>query len=71
MGLGVGAFLVVHATLKVESSKVVKHEKACSHNKYAFIPFVFYTFDFLALEDVDLLHRVQMVKHNNVMTLSS
>jgi len=33
-----------------------------------FIPFAFDTFGFLASETVDLLHRVQKVMHNNVMS---
>jgi len=47
---------------------VAKHEKACSDNQHAFIPFAFDTFDFLASEAVDLLHRVQKVMHSNVMS---
>ena len=39
-----------------------------SNNQHAFIPFVFYTFSFLAPEAVDLLHKVQKVMHNNVMS---
>jgi len=57
--------------LKVVSSKIVKHEKPCSDNKHAFIPFAFDTFGFLAPEVVDLLHRVQRVVHSNVMTPES
>jgi len=49
VGLGVGPFTVGHAALKVASSKVAKHEKACSDNQHAFIRFVFDTFGFLAL----------------------
>ena len=56
VGLGVEPFTVGHTALKVASSKVVKHEKACSDNQHAFIPFAFDTFGFLALEVVDLLH---------------
>ena len=40
----------------------------CSDNQHAFILFAF---DFLASEAVDLLHRVQMVMHINVMTRKS
>jgi len=47
---------------------VATHEKACSDNQHAFIPFAFDTFDFLAPEVVDLLHRVQKVMHSNVMS---
>ena len=47
---------------------VVKHEKAGSDNQHAFIPFAFDTFGFLAPDVVDLLHRVQKVMHNNVMS---
>jgi len=68
VGLGVGVLTVVQAALKAASSKVVKHEKACSYNQHVFIPFVFDTSGFLAPEAVDLLHRVQRVMHNNVMT---
>lgn len=41
--------------LKVASSKVVKHEKSCSDNQHAFIPFACDTFGFIAPEAVDLL----------------
>jgi len=68
VGLGVRPFTVGQAALKVASSKVAKHEKACSDNQHAFIPFAFDTFGFLAPEAVDLLHRVQMLMHSNVMS---
>jgi hypothetical protein len=68
VGLGVGPFTVGHAALKAASRKVVKHEKACSDNQHTFIPFAFDTFDFLAPEAVDLLHRVQKVMLSNVMS---
>ena len=55
VGLCVGHFTVGHATLKAASSKVAKHEKACSDNQHAFIPFAFDTFGFLAPEVVDLM----------------
>ena len=71
MGLGAGPFTVGQAALKAASSKVAKHEKACSDNQHAFIPFVFDTFGFLAPEAVDLLHRVQKVMHSNVMSPKS
>jgi len=60
VGLGIKTFTAELAALKVGSSKVVKHKKTCSDNQHVFIPFVFDTFDFLAPEVVDLLHRVQM-----------
>jgi len=50
VGLGVRPFTVGHATLKAVSSKVAKHEKTCSDNQHAFIPFAFDTFGFLAPE---------------------
>jgi hypothetical protein len=50
---------------------MAKHEKACSDNQHAFIPFAFDTFGFLASEVVGLLHRVQKVMHNNVMSSRS
>jgi len=68
VGLGVGPFTVGQAALKAASSKVAKHEKTCSDNQHAFIPFAFDTFGFLAPEVVDLLHRVQKVMHSNVMS---
>jgi len=68
VGLEVRAFTVGQAALKAASSKVAKHEKACSDNQHAFIPFVFDTFSFLAPEVVDLLHIVQRVMRNNVMS---
>ena len=69
--LGVRPFAVGHAALKAASSKVAKHEKTCSDNQHAFIPFDFDNFGFLASEAVDLLHTVQKVMHNNVMSLRS
>ena len=71
VGLGVGPFTVGHATLKAVSSKVAKHEKVCYDNQHVFIPFAFDTFSFLVPEVVGLLHRVQKVMHNNVMSLRS
>jgi len=68
VSLGVRAFKVGHATLKAASNKVAKHEKTCSDNQHVFIPFAYDTFSFLASEVVDLLHSVQRVMHNNVMS---
>ena len=68
VGLGVGLFTIGQAALKAASNKVANHEKACSDNQHAFIPFAFDTFGFLAPEVVDLLHRVQKVMHSNVMS---
>jgi hypothetical protein len=52
VGLGTEIFIVGQAALKAASCKVVKHEKACSDNQHAFIPFAFDTFGFLAPETV-------------------
>jgi len=41
VGLELGAFAVGHTTLKVVSSKVVKHKKLYSDNQRHFLPFVF------------------------------
>jgi hypothetical protein len=68
VGLGVRTFTVGQTTLKAASSKMGKHEKVCSDNQHAFIPFAFDTLSFLAPEVVDLLHRVQRVMHNNVIS---
>ncbi|GJY86023.1 putative reverse transcriptase domain-containing protein [Tanacetum coccineum] len=54
--------------LKAASCKVTKHEKTCIKNQHVFIPFAFDTFAFLAPEAVELLSRVQRVKHNNLIT---
>jgi hypothetical protein len=59
VGLTTGGFTVGQAAPKAASSKVVKHEKACSDNQHAFIHFAFDTFGFLATEAVDILKRVQ------------
>jgi len=69
VSLGDRAFMIGQSVLKAASSKVVTHEKTCSNNQHVFIQFVFDTFGFLALEFVDLLHRVQMVMHLNFMSL--
>ncbi|KAL5703887.1 hypothetical protein ACHQM5_022381 [Ranunculus cassubicifolius] len=68
VGLGSGVFTVGQAALKAASAKVAKHEKTCIDNQYAFIPFAFDTFGFLAPDAVELLKRVQRVMHSNVMT---
>jgi len=39
--LGVGPFTVGQTVLKVASSKVAKHEKACSGNQHAFYTICF------------------------------
>jgi len=69
--LGVGAFTVGQTALKTTSSKVDKHEKVCSDNQHIFISFTFDTFSFLAADVVDLLHRVQRVMYNNVLSTRS
>ncbi|MCI60704.1 xylem serine proteinase, partial [Trifolium medium] len=54
--------------LKAASSKMGKHEKACSDKQHVFISFAFDTFDFLAPEVIDLMKRVQRVMHSNVVS---
>jgi hypothetical protein len=54
-------FTVRQAALKAASSKVAKHERACSNNQHAFIPFAFDTFGFLGPNVVNILKRVQRV----------
>ena len=61
-------FTMGQAALKASSSKVVNHEKMYFNNQHAFIPFAFDTFDFLALEAVDLLQRVQRLMHNKFVS---
>jgi hypothetical protein len=69
VGLGTRTFIAGHAALKAASCKVVKHEKACSDNQHAFIPFAFDTFGFLAPETVSLLHRILKIMNRNVVSL--
>jgi hypothetical protein len=45
---------------------MAKHEKAFSDNQHIFIPFEFDIFDFLTLDAVNLLKRVQKDVHNVV-----
>ncbi|KAK2438168.1 hypothetical protein QL285_022979 [Trifolium repens] len=71
VGLTTRDFTVGQAALKAASSKVVKHERACPENQYAFIAFAFDTFGFLATEVVDVLKRVQRVRHSNVVSTRS
>jgi hypothetical protein len=59
VGSTTGDFTVGQAALKASSSKVAKHESACSTNQYPFIPFAFDTFNFLAPDAVNMLKRVQ------------
>ncbi|GKD73116.1 hypothetical protein Tco_1331398 [Tanacetum coccineum] len=68
VGLSSRGFTAGHVALKAASCKVTKHEKACIENQHVFIPFAFDTFGFLAPKAVELLSRVQLVMHNNVMT---
>jgi hypothetical protein len=60
---------VGYTTLKVALNKLVKREKTYYDNQRPFIPYMFYTFDFLV--EVDLLNRIQMVIHNHIITLRS
>ncbi|PNX63430.1 auxilin-like protein [Trifolium pratense] len=55
VGLRPWDFIVGQAALKAASSKVAKHEKACSNNQHAFISFAFDTFVFLTPDTADLL----------------
>jgi len=66
--LGIEVLLVGHTTFNVMSSKVVKQEKMYYDNQYVSIPFAFDTFGFLVPEVVGLLHIVQRIMHNNVMS---
>jgi hypothetical protein len=71
VGLGIEDFTLGQTTLKIASSKAAKHEKACSDNKHAIIPFAFDTYDFLEREVVDVLKRFQRVMHSNIVSLRS
>jgi hypothetical protein len=68
VGLTTADFTVGQVALKAASSKVAKHERACSENQHVFIPFAFDTFGFLAPEAVNVLKRVQRVMHSNVVS---
>jgi len=48
VGLGTESFIVGHTTLKTTSNILAKHEKTCSDNQLAFMPFAFVIFGFLA-----------------------
>jgi hypothetical protein len=61
-------FTVRQMTLKNASSKVVKHERACSDNQRVFILFAFDTFGFLVPKTVNFLKSIQRVIHNNMMS---
>lgn len=50
---------------------MIRYEKIDFNNQHAFILFVFDTFSFLISETVDLLHIVQRVIHDNVMSPKS
>jgi hypothetical protein len=54
VGLRADAFTTGQTNFKAASSKVVEHEKSCSDNQHASIPFVFDIFDFLAPDYVSL-----------------
>jgi hypothetical protein len=69
VGLRARTFTVGQAALKAALCKVAKHEKTCSDNQHAFIPFAFDTFGFLAPEAASLLQRVQKVMNSNVVSL--
>jgi hypothetical protein len=71
MGLRVRNFLVGQTTLKAASSKMGKHEKACSNNQHVFIRFTFNTFGLLATVTLNLLKRVQNVIQSNVVSPKS
>jgi hypothetical protein len=58
VGLRAWDFIAGQAALKAATNKVTKHEKACSDNQHAFIPFVFDTFGFLSSDVVDLLQYI-------------
>lgn len=46
-----------------------QHENSCSNDRYAFTSFVFDIFDFLTLEVVDNIQKVEMIMYNNVLSL--
>jgi hypothetical protein len=58
VGLTTEDFTIRQTTLKAASSKMTKHERACSNNQHAFISSTFDTFGFLA--PVNILKRVQI-----------
>ncbi|KAK2412773.1 hypothetical protein QL285_047934 [Trifolium repens] len=68
VGLGTETFNAGQTSLKAVSCKVVKHEKTCSDNQHAFIPFAFDTFGFLAPETVSLLHRIQKIMNSSIVS---
>lgn len=67
VGVRTGGFTMSQATLKVASNEAAKHTKTCSNNQHTFIPFAFDTLDFLVIETVDLIEKIQRLIHNNVI----
>jgi hypothetical protein len=61
VGLMTENFTIWQATLKVASSKVPKHERTCYNNQH----------DFLALDVVNILKKLQRFMHNNVISSRS
>jgi hypothetical protein len=67
VGLWVGNFTVGQTALKAASSKMVKHEKACSDNQHVFILFVIDTFGFLAPEFVTCKSSTKILKCDTML----
>jgi hypothetical protein len=68
VGLTTGDFTIGRVALNAASNKVAEHDRACSDDQYASIPFVFDIFGFRAPNIVNILKKVQRVMHNNMVS---
>lgn len=68
VGLKTRDFIVEQKFLKFVSNNVVKHKEVDYDNQRVFIAFVLDTFDFIALVTLNILQRVQIPMHINLMS---
>jgi len=59
--------MVGQTILKTASNKMIERKKSFSENQYVFIPFVFDIFCFIKQNVIDVLQKVQMIMHINVV----
>lgn len=71
--IGVSFLIIVeYKFFRIDSSKVVKHDKSYSNNNINLsyhVSFIFNTFDFSKIEIVDFFHKIQRVMNNNIIYL--
>jgi hypothetical protein len=71
VGLTTGDFTIGRVALNAASNKVAEHDRACSDDQYASIPFVFDIFGFRAPNIVNILKKVQRVMYSNMISTRS